>query len=390
MVHKLPLRGVDKSQMKIRETFLPFCPPCIGKEEINNVVDSLKTGWLTMGPKVAQFEKEFAEYSNVKHAISVNSCTAGLHLAYIAAGIKPGDEVITTPITFAATVNTILHVGAKPVLVDIEPEYQCIDPKKIEKAITSRTKAIVPVHFAGNPCAMKEIMKIAKKHNLIVIEDAAHSVGGTYDGKKKMGSLGNLTSFSFYATKNMTTGEGGMVTTNDDKLAEHLKILRLHGMNRDAWKRYTSAGSWYYEIVEPGWKDNMTDIDAAIGIEQLKKLDKFCKQRQKAADEYAKLLKDLPIILPKNKPGKVWHIYPIQVLKADRAKVIEQLKEYNIGTSVFFIPIHYHPAYKMLGYKKGDFPVAEAFYEKTLVLPLYPHLKKEDVKYVSDAMHEIL
>lgn len=390
MVYKLPLRGVDKSQMKKRTDFLPFCPPCIGKEEIEGVVDTLKNGWLTMGPKVAEFEKKFAEYSNVKHAVSVNSCTAGLHLANIAAGLKPGDEVITTPITFAATVNMIIHTGAKPVLVDVDEDYQCIDPEKIKEAITKKTKAIVPVHFAGNPCDMKAIMEIVSDNNLQVIEDAAHSVGGTYDGKKKMGSLGNLTSFSFYATKNMTTGEGGMVTTNDDALAARLKVLRLHGMNKDAWKRYTSAGSWYYEIVEPGWKDNMTDVDAAIGLAQLKKLDKFCKQRQEIADTYAKLLKDLQLILPKNKTGKVWHIYPIQVLKSDRAKVIEQLKEYNIGTSVFFIPIHYHPAYKYLKYKKGDFPVAEAYYNKTLALPLYPHLKKEDIKYVSGALHEIL
>ncbi len=376
--------------MKPREKFLPFCPPCIGKEEISAVAKTVKSGWLTMGPKVAQFEKEFAEYSKVKHAISVNSCTAGLHLSYIAAGLKPGDEVITTPMTFAATVNTILHVGAKPVLVDIEPDYQCIDPGKIRKAITPKTKAIVPVHYAGSPCAMKEIMRIAQENNLAVIEDAAHSVGGTYDGKKKMGALGNLTAFSFYATKNMTTGEGGMITTNDDKLAERLKILRLHGMNRDAWKRYTAAGSWYYEIVEPGYKVNMTDVQAALGLVQLKKLDEFCRKRQKIADTYGKLLADLPLILPKNKPGKVWHIYPIQVLKADRAKVIEKLKEYNIGTSVFFIPIHYHPAYKMLKYKKGDFPAAEKYYERTLALPLYPHIKKEDVEYVAKALHEIL
>ncbi len=376
--------------MKTRENFLSFCPPCIGKEEVKAVAETVKSGWLTMGPKVAEFEKKFAEYSNVKHAISVNSCTAGLHLSYIAAGLKPGDEVITTPITFAATVNMIIQVGAKPVLVDVDKDYQCIDPKKIRAAITKKTKAIVPVHYAGNPCDMKAIMEIADEYGLQVIEDAAHSVGGTYDGKKKMGSLGNLTAFSFYATKNMTTGEGGMVTTNDDALANRLRILRLHGMNRDAWKRYTSAGSWHYDIVEPGWKDNMTDVDAALGLVQLKKLDKFCKQRQEVADTYAKLLKDLPLILPKNKAGKVWHIYPIQVLKADRAKVIEKLKEYNIGTSVFFIPIHYHSAYKYLKYKKGDFPVAEAYYEKTIALPLYPHMKKEDIKYVSEALHEIL
>ncbi|MEM3154022.1 MAG: DegT/DnrJ/EryC1/StrS aminotransferase family protein [Candidatus Woesearchaeota archaeon] len=376
--------------MKKRSEFLPFCPPCIGKEEVKAVVETVRSGWLTMGPKVHKFEEAFAKYSGVKHAISVNSCTAGLHLSYIAAGINPGDEVITSPITFAATVNMIIHVGAKPVLVDIDKEFQCIDPDKIQAAITKKTKAIVPVHFAGNPCDMKAIMDIAEDNNLQIIEDAAHSVGGSYDGKKKMGSLGNLTSFSFYATKNMTTGEGGMVTTNDDALAARLKILRLHGMNRDAWKRYTLSGSWYYEIVEPGWKDNMTDVNAALGLVQLKKLDKFCKKRQEAADTYAKLLKDLPLILPKNKPGKVWHIYPIQVKNADRAKVIERLKEYNVGTSVFFIPIHYHPAYKYLKYKKGDFPVAEEYFNQTLALPLYPQLKKIDIKYVSDALHEIL
>jgi dTDP-4-amino-4,6-dideoxygalactose transaminase len=376
--------------MKKRDNFLPFCPPCIGKEEVNAVAETVKSGWLTMGAKVAEFEKKFAEYSGVKHAVSVNSCTAGLHLANIAAGLKPGDEVITTPITFAATVNMIIHVGAKPVLVDVDKDFQCIDTDKIQAAITKKTKAIVPVHFAGNPCDMKAIMEIAEDNKLQVIEDAAHSVGGSYDGKKMMGSLGNLTSFSFYATKNMTTGEGGMVTTNDDALAARIKILRLHGMNRDAWKRYTAAGSWYYDIVEPGWKDNMTDVDAALGLVQLKRLDKFCKQRKEIADTYAKLLKDLPLILPKDKAGKVWHIYPIQVKNADRGKVIDQLKEYNIGTSVFFIPIHYHPAYKYLGYKKGDFPVSEAYFNKTLALPLYPHLKKEDIKYVSEALHEIL
>jgi len=389
---KAKLFGNSKSSALLskRAKFLHFCPPCIGKEEINEVVGTLKSGWLTMGPKTAKFEEEFAKYSNVKHAISVNSCTAGLHLSYIAAGLKPGDEVITTPMTFAATVNTIIHTGAKPVLVDIDEDYQCIDPEKIKEAITKKTKAIVPVHYAGNPCNMKAIMQIAKDHKLAVIEDAAHSVGGTYDGKIKMGALGNLTSFSFYATKNMTTGEGGMITTNDDALAARLRLLRLHGMNRDAWKRYTSAGSWYYEIIEPGYKVNMTDVQAALGLVQLKKLDEFCKKRQGVADTYNELLSDLPLILPKDKPGKVWHIYPIQVLKADRGKVIEKLKEYNIGTSVFFIPIHYHPAYKKLGYKKGDFPVAEKYYERTLALPLYPHIKKEDIQYVSEALHEIL
>ncbi len=374
---------------KKREQFLPFCPPCVGEDEVKEVSDAIRSGWLSMGPRVAKFEEEFAKYCGVKHAVAVNSCTAGLHLSYVAAGIGPGDEVITTPITFAATVNTIIHVGAKPVLVDVDPEQKCLDPKNVRAAITKKTKAIVPVHFAGAPCNMVEIMKIAKEHNLVVIEDAAHNVGGTYDGKMKIGGLGNLTSFSFYATKNMTTGEGGMVTTNDDALAARLKLLRLHGMNRDAWKRYTSAGNWYYDIVEPGFKVNMTDLNAALGLVQLKKLDMFCKQRADIVAQYEKLLKGLPIKLPKDMTGKVWHIYPIEVEKGDRAKMIEQLKELNIGTSVFFIPIHYHPAYKSLGYKKGDFPVAEAYFEKTIALPLYPHLKQEDVEYVAQAVKEV-
>lgn len=374
---------------KKREQFLPFCPPCVGEDEVKEVSDAIRSGWLSMGPRVAKFEEEFAKYCGVKHAVAVNSCTAGLHLSYVAAGIGPGDEVITTPITFAATVNTIIHVGAKPVLVDVDPEQKCLDPKKVRAAITKKTKAIVPVHFAGAPCNMAEIMKIAKEHNLVVIEDAAHNVGGTYDGKVKIGGLGNLTSFSFYATKNMTTGEGGMVTTNDDALAARLKLLRLHGMNRDAWKRYTSAGNWYYDIVEPGFKVNMTDLNAALGLVQLKKLDMFCRQRADIVAQYEKLLKGLPLKLPKDAVGKVWHIYPVEVEKGDRGKMIEQLKELNIGTSVFFIPIHYHPAYKSLGYKKGDFPVAEAYFEKTIALPLYPHLKKEDVEYVAAAVKEV-
>lgn len=375
--------------LKKREQFLPFCPPCTGEEEVREVSDAIRSGWLSMGPRVAKFEEEFAKYSGVKHAVAVNSCTAGLHMSYVALGLKQGDEVITTPMTFAATVNTILHVGARPVLVDVEPEQKCIDPEKIKEAITNKTKAIVPVHFAGAPCDMKAIMQIAQDHNLQVIEDAAHSVGGTYDGKVKMGGLGNLTSFSFYATKNMTTGEGGMVTTNDDALAARLRLLRLHGMNRDAWKRYTSSGNWYYEIVEPGFKVNMTDINAALGLVQLRKLDNFCKERARVVNKYQELLKGLPLKLPKDKTGKVWHIYPVELLRGDRAKVIDALKEYNIGTSVFFIPIHHHPAYKMLGYKKGDFKVADEYFERTLALPLYPHLKDEDVEYVAAAVKEV-
>ena len=376
-----------------KEDFLPYNRPMIGEEELEEVADTLKSGWLTMGPKTIKFEEALAKYIGVKHAISVSSCTAGLHLSLIVLGIGKGDEVITTPFTFAATGNVICHVGAKPVFVDIEQETFNIDPSKIECAITDKTKAILVVHYAGQSANLEEIKKIADKHNLKIIEDAAHALGSEYKGKK-IGAFGNLTSFSFYVTKNMTTGDGGVITTNDDYLAERLKILRLHGISKDAWKRYGNEGKWYYEIEECGWKYNMTDIEASLGIHQLKKLDFFTEKRTELAQKYSEFLSKVPgIKIPKRMEDRKnnFHLYPILLEEYSRDKFIKEIAEKNIGTSVHFIPLHLHPFYqKNFGYKEGDFPITEKVYKKIVSLPLYPLMSYFDVERVIVAIREIL
>jgi len=346
-----------------------------------------------MGPKTIEFEKLIAKYTGAKYTIAVNSCTAALHLSLIALGIGEGDEVITTPFTFAATANVIIQVGAKPVFVDIKKDTYNIDPEEIEKAITSKTKAIIPVHYAGQPCEMDKIMKIAKKHNLFVIEDAAHAIGSEYKGRK-IGTIGDLTCFSFYATKNMTTGEGGAITTNNKKLAEKIAILRLHGMSRDAWKRYSKKGSWYYEIEECGWKYNMTDIQAAMGIVQLKKLDKFIEIRRKYVQIYNRELSKIKgIITPYEMPDlkHVYYLYPILLKSYDRDKFINKMAKNGIQCSVHFIPLHLHPFYrKRFGFKKGDFPNSEWVYEREVSLPLYPKMKEKDIKFIINAIKKII
>ena len=353
--------------MLVRETFLPYSLPLIDDTEINEVIDSIKSGWITTGPKTKLFEERFKDYIGCKHAIAINSCTAGLHLSLIASNIGPGDEVITTPLTFCASVNTIEHSGAKPVLVDIDEKSFNIDPDKIEEKITSNTKAIIPVHYAGQSCEMDTINKIAEKHNLLVIEDAAHAVGTEYKGQK-IGQDSYSASYSFYATKNLTTAEGGMIVTNNDEFAEKLRILSLHGISKDAWKRYSSEGSWYYEIIYPGYKYNMTDIQAALGIHQLAKLDEFNHIRTEYANIYNEAFKNIPKILTPKEVinGKtVWHLYVIRLKGVSRNQFIEKMKEKNIGTSVHFIPIHYHPYYKnKYNFKQGDFPVVEMFLRK--------------------------
>jgi len=373
--------------------FLPYFQPSIGKEEIKEVVKTLKSGWLTMGPKTIEFEKLIAKYTGAKYAIAVNSCTAALHLSLIALGIGEGDEVIITPFTFAATANVIIQVGAKPVFVDIKKDTYNIDPEEIEKSITTKTKAIIPVHYAGQPCEMDKIMKIAKKHNLFVIEDAAHAIGAEYKGRK-IGTIGDLTCFSFYATKNMTTGEGGAITTNNKKLAEKIEILRLHGMSRDAWKRYSKKGSWYYEIEECGWKYNMTDIQAALGIVQLKKLDKFIEIRRKYVQIYNKELSKIKgIITPYEMPNvkHVYYLYPILLENYDRDKFINKMAKNGIQCSVHFIPLHLHPFYrKKFGFKRGDFPNSEWVYEREVSLPLYPKMKYSDLAFVIQTIKNIL
>jgi dTDP-4-amino-4,6-dideoxygalactose transaminase/spore coat polysaccharide biosynthesis protein SpsF (cytidylyltransferase family) len=377
--------------------FIPYAKPSIGDEEINEVVDTLRKGWLTTGKKTQQFEDNFKQYVGTPFALAVNSCTAALHLALIVAGVKEGDEVITTPLTFAATGEVILYLKAKPIFVDVDPETYNLDPSKIEEKITSRTKAILPVHFAGLPCEMDAIIDIAKKYNLKVIEDAAHAVGSLYKGKK-IGTIGDITTFSFYATKNLATGEGGMITSMNQTYQDPLTILRLHGLSKDAWKRYTGAGSWRYEILEQGYKYNLSDIHSSLGIHQLAKLDSFNKTRQVYSSLFDNAFSSIPeITLQKIEDYMVHsrHLYPIQVdfssLCITRDEFIEILKEKQIGTSVHFIPLHMHRLYQNLfNYAEGDFPVSEKISDNIVSLPLYPEMSEEEVGYVSNTVSKII
>ena len=376
---------------------LPFCQADIGEEEIAEVVDTLRSGWLTTGPKTREFEERFSQYVDSKFAVAVNSCTAGLHLALNAAGITEGDEVITTPLTFCSTVNVILFQRATPVLADIRLDDYDIDPAEVERRITPRTKAILPVHYGGQPCRMDELMDIARRHNLLVIEDAAHAVGAKYRGQP-VGSIGDATAFSFYVIKNLTTGEGGMVTTNNPELAEKVRILRLHGMSHDAWKRYDARGSWYYEVQMLGFKYNMSDIQAALGLHQLARLESFTERRAQIVAEYGRRFAALPeLTLPQARPEvrHAWHLYPIRVdeerLTIGRDQFIEEMKERGIGTSVHFIPIHYHPYYQQtLGLKPGDFPNTDKLFAGLLSLPLFPRMTDADVERVANAVEEIV
>jgi perosamine synthetase len=380
-----------------RSSFLPFHRPSIDDGEIEEMIDTLRSGWLTMGPKTLRFEEQFARYIGTKYALAVNSCTSGLHLALNAIGVGPGDEVITCTFTFAATAAVILHCGARPVLVDCLPDALTIDPAKVEAAITPRTKAIIPVHFAGHPCEMVEILAIARHHNILVIEDAAHALPASYHGQR-VGTLGDLAAFSFYAGKNITTGEGGMVTTNNDEYADRIAHRRLHGISRDAWKRYTDQGSWYYEITYPGFKYNMTDLNASLGIHQLRKCDRFHAVRNRYAALYLEGLSSRSeITLPTVKPKveHAWHLFPIRLnlesLTVGRDSFIELLRQEKIGTSVHFIPLHMHPLYRQLfGYLPQDFPHALSAFERIISLPLYPEMTEEDVGDVMRAVTKIV
>lgn len=376
-----------------RASFLPYSQPFIDDDEINEVVETLKSGWLTMGSKTLHFEELLADYIGVKYAVAVNSCTAALHLCLLALGIGQGDEVITTPYTFAATANVIVQVGAKPVFVDIDPKTFNIDPEKIKQAVTSKTKAIIPVHYAGQPCDLRAIQEIANDKKLRIIEDAAHALGAEYE-KKKIGATENLTCFSFYPTKTITTGEGGAITTNNKEIADKTRLLRLHGMSHDAWRRYANVGSWYYEIEECGYKYNFTDLQAAIGIHQLKKIGKFLEVRKIYAEIYNRELgkiKGVTVPFLKGNIKHPYHIYPILLENHNRNNFIESLREMNIGCSVHFIPLHLHPFYRrMFSYQKGDFPIAEWVYEREVSLPLYPKMSNEDVDYVVSAVKTVL
>ncbi|MBR0009176.1 MULTISPECIES: DegT/DnrJ/EryC1/StrS family aminotransferase [Bacillus] len=381
-----------------RNHFLPYSLPLIGKEEIQEVTETLESGWLSKGPKVQQFEKEFAAFVGAKHAVAVNSCTAALFLALKAKGIGPGDEVITSPLTFSSTANTIIHTGATPVFADIDQNTLNIDLVKLEAAVTPRTKAVVPVHFGGQSCDMDAILAIAQNHGLFVLEDAAHAVYTTYK-QRMIGSIGDATAFSFYATKNLATGEGGMLTTDDEELADKIRVLSLHGMSKAAWNRYSSNGSWYYEVESPGYKMNMFDLQAALGLHQLKRLDDMQKRREEIAGRYQTAFQQIPgLITPfVHDDGRhAWHLYVLQVDEkkagVTRSEMITALKdEYNIGTSVHFIPVHIHPYYqKQFGYKEADFPNAMNYYKRTLSLPLYPSMSDDDVDDVIEAVRDIV
>lgn len=376
---------------------VPLCRPWVGEEEMRAVAEVIRSGWLSTGPRTLEFEKEFARYVGAKHAIATSSCTSALHLSLVASGVEEGDEVITSTFTYTATAEAIGYTGARPVFADIDPATLNILPDEIEGKITDRTRVIIPVHVAGYPCRMDEIYDIAGRYELSVINDAAHAIS-TEIGGRKIGSMEHLNCFSFYATKNITTGEGGMVTLNEDELAEKLRLMRLHGIDRYTWARLQGDRRWYYEVVERGFKYNMSDIQAAMGLCQLRKIDEIQRRREEIAARYTRAFSDIEPILTPSIPadGKhSWHLYIIrlnlEMLRIDRDEFIRQMAERGIECSVHFIPLHLHPFYrKRYGYKPGDFPKAEQAYRQVVTLPLFSGMKDEEVDLVIDCVLDII
>ena len=381
----------------MRASFLPVARPMIGEREKQLVLETLESGWITTGPKALELARRVATLGGAKHGIALNSATGALHLALAAHGIGRGDEVITSTWTFASCVNVIEHVGATPVLVDIEPDTLCMDPRAFEAAITPRTRAVLPVDYAGHPCDLDAILAVARARRLPVIEDAAHALGAAWRGRP-VGSFAAVTAFSFYATKNLTTGEGGAAVTDDPTLADRIGRLALHGMSHDAWNRYGESGSWHYEVVDAGWKYNLSDVLAAIGLAQAERFEEMQRLRAAHAAHYDRLLAGVPEIRrPTPRPGAThaWHLYPIALelehLTCDRARFIQELKAENIGTSVHFIPIHHHPHFRAtLSVGPGDFPVADAAFERAISLPMFPGLRERDVEDVCDAVRKVI
>ena len=381
---------------------IAFHRPAMGPEEEREVLEALRSGWITTGPKTKRFEQEFAEYVGAKHALALSHCTGALHLSLWAIGIQPGDEIITTPFTFTATAEVMGYLGARPVFVDVDPGTFNINPARIEEALESgkhkKVRSLLPVHFAGQACDMDRILAIARQYNLKVIEDAAHAVGSARHmegrGMAKVGTIGDLTCFSFYATKNFTTAEGGMITTADDALAEKIAVASLHGMNKDAWKRYDKSGSWYYEIHDMGFKYNLSDVHSAIGLAQLKRAEDFKRRRTEIANRYSEALRSVDSIqVPYIEPGveHAWHLYILrlrpELLRIGRNEFVETLRERGVGCSVHCIPLHtMHYYQRMYGYRTGDYPISEDIFSRCLSLPIYYSMSDEDIDYVIETV----
>ena len=402
---------------------IPFQRPAIGEAEIQAVVEVLKSGWLTSGPRGQEFEEEFARYVGARHAVAVNSGTAALHLSLLAAGLQPGEAILTSPFTFPATAEVAIYCGAHPLFVDVDPDTLNLDPARAEEflereAEPQRIRVLVPVHYGGQPCAMEALVPLARRFELVLVEDAAHALPAwrrmpsTGEGTppvpshlepppaseswRMVGTIGEFTAFSFYATKPLTTGEGGMITCASLEAAKHLRSLRLHGLSGDAWKRYRADGSWRYDVARTGYKYNLPDVLAAMGLAQLRRADEFAAERRRLAALYLKALADLEdrLILPRpeKRSGHAWHLFPIRLrCAAERDRVLAGLGARGIGASVHFIPVHLHSFYaSTYGYRRGDFPVAEAAFDSLISLPLYPGLKDDDIAYVAAALEELL
>ena len=379
------------------DRFLVFGRPLIEQAEIDEVVACMRRGWIGTGPKVHEFEENFKRFKGAKYAIALNSCTAALHLSMLAAGVGPGDEVITTPMTFCSTINAIIHCGAKPVLADCDRNTMNILPEEIERKISAKTKAILPVHFAGRCCDMESIMELSRMYDLLVVEDCAHAIETEYHGEKS-GNFGSLGCFSFYVTKNIISGEGGMVITDDDRFARKIKVLGLHGMSSDAWKRFSDSGYRHYHVIHSGFKYNMMDMQAAIGIHQLKRVDAYWERRREIWMQYNEAFKELPCFLPSEQEPNTRHalhlynpLIDIDSLGKTRDWVLSAMTAENIGVGVHYLPVHLHPFYrKTFGWREGDYPNSEWVGERTISLPLSPALDENDVKDVIISFSKVL
>lgn len=396
----MPVKQTDKLAIRggkpIRDSFLVFGSPLIGEEEVQEVVETLRSGWIGTGPRVQRFEKDFKKYVGAKHGLALNSCTAGLYLALDVLGIGPGDEVIVPPLTFAATANVIVHRGAVPVFADIDRRTMNLDPAAAAKKVTSRTRAIVPVHFAGRPCDMDPILDLARKHNLFVIEDAAHAIESVYKDRK-IGSIGHITAFSFYATKNLVTGEGGMICTNNKKWDDEMRIKSLHGLTKNAWKRYSAAGFQFYDTLHAGYKYNMMDIQAAMGIHQLARIEECHAVRERIWKKYNSAFKKNEFLITPAEGKNMRHarhlytpLVDIDRLGAGRDEFLMALQAENIGAGIHFLALHLHSFYrKKFGYKRGDFPNAEYVSDRTISLPLSAKLTDDDAAGVIGAVCKV-